>query len=137
MNTCILNNSLKSGSIKDHFMEVKGPGTAPYWNAWMYLINTSKQVLWPNVPKSRLADLLIKAYLHVYSGPLGVTYDCRWKKKWFIECTCILRLNSWYDQNKPVILSLEIISNSLCCQTRHRIGIHVLSCQVKLWILLK
>ena len=117
----LIQHSLKSGDTKDHFRQVKWPGTAPYWNAWVYLINTSKQALWPNIPKSRLPDLLIKAYLYI--GPLCVTYDRWWKKKWLIEC--ILRLILWYGQNIQVVLSFEIISKSLCCQSRHRFGIHI------------
>ena len=30
----ILYNTLKSGGTKDHFRQVKVPGTAPYWKAY-------------------------------------------------------------------------------------------------------
>jgi hypothetical protein len=30
----LIQHSLKSGGTKDHFRQVKVPGTAPYWKAW-------------------------------------------------------------------------------------------------------
>jgi hypothetical protein len=31
----VLYNTLKWGGTKDYFMQVKVPGTAPYWKAWI------------------------------------------------------------------------------------------------------
>jgi len=31
-----MQHSLKSGGSKDHFRQVKVPGTATYWKAWVY-----------------------------------------------------------------------------------------------------
>jgi len=28
-------HSLKSGSTKNHFTQIKVPGTSPYWKAWL------------------------------------------------------------------------------------------------------
>jgi hypothetical protein len=30
-------HSLKSGGTKDHFKQVKVPGTSPYWKAWYHM----------------------------------------------------------------------------------------------------
>jgi len=32
----MLYNTIKSGGTKDHFRQVKVPGTTPYWKAWAY-----------------------------------------------------------------------------------------------------